>query len=226
MADGGTINTRITDLIGGEYTTNAAYAGDFINAAINEVADMLPNKLLLRHSRTPGVLESNSTWLVEGRKILEVTRIDADTNGVERVCQEVNRRGFSSAGDSGSIHEATNFSPIYHEDSNNAGAATLKILPEPTVPQKGKIWYFSYVADSDDTTALTATTLNTSYYLPAELIQAVSLKASVNILNSYISNSIQDDEDSEILQMLTAQIGSLQGQFTGEMARFMEGKAE
>ncbi len=55
MADGGTIALRITDLIGSEYSTNAAYAGDFINAAINEIADLLPDKLLLKHSKTPGV---------------------------------------------------------------------------------------------------------------------------------------------------------------------------
>ena len=226
MAVGGTIGNRITDLIGSEHATAAGYAGDLINAAINEIADLLPDKLLLKYSRTPGVLESNSEWLVEGRKILQVTRIDADSSGIERACQEVNRGDFSSAGDSNSIYSVTSFTPIYHEDTNNAGVATLKILPAPTAAQKGKIWYFSYVANGTDTNGVTGATLNTSYFLPAELIHAVALKSSINLLSSYMSNSIQDDEDTEIVQMLTAQVASLQGQYEKEMTRFVGEKAE
>ena len=127
MAVGGTITQRITDLIGSEHTTTATYSTDLINAAMNEIADMLSVEELLKYSRTPGVLESNSEWLVEGRKILQVTRIDADSNGVERVCDEAGRAKFEVASDSASIYKATVFSPIYHQDTSNAGAATLKL---------------------------------------------------------------------------------------------------
>ena len=71
MAYGGALTVRITDLIGSEYTSNATNEGDLINAAINEIADMVPESLLLKYSRTPGVLTSNSEWLVEDRKILK-----------------------------------------------------------------------------------------------------------------------------------------------------------
>lgn len=142
MAQGGTIANRITDLIGSQYSTDAAYAGDLINAAINEIADMVSEDLLIKYSKTPGVLESNSEWLVEGRKILKVTRIDADSSGIERECSPVDRDVFASAGDSNSIYKATVYSPIYHLDSANDGAATLKILPEPTVPQKVRYGIF------------------------------------------------------------------------------------
>ena len=50
MAQGGTIAQRITDLIGATYNTEAAYEGDLINAAINEIADMLPDDVLLKYS--------------------------------------------------------------------------------------------------------------------------------------------------------------------------------
>ena len=49
MADGGTLIQRITDLIGSEYDTNAAYSGDLMNAAINEIADMISEDLLLKY---------------------------------------------------------------------------------------------------------------------------------------------------------------------------------
>ena len=50
MAQGGTLGQRITDLIGSDYSTEAAYAGDLINSAINEIADMLPEDLLFKYS--------------------------------------------------------------------------------------------------------------------------------------------------------------------------------
>ena len=222
MAQGGTIAQRITDIIGSQYSTDAAYAGDLINAAINEVADMMSEDLLLKHSKTPGVLESNSEWLVEDRKILKVTRIDADSSGIERECKSVDRGMFAVSGDSGSIHYATVYSPIYHLDSANDGAATLKILPVPTTPQKGKIWYFSYATNSIDLTAITAATLNTSYYLPSNVIHAIALKSCANILQSYISNQVQDEEDSEMLQMVEKQLQSIENQFKNEIVRFMD----
>ena len=80
MAVNGTIAQRITDLIGSQYSTAADYAGDIINAASNEIADMVSEDLLLKYSRTPGELTSNSEWLEEGRKILKVTRIDSDSS--------------------------------------------------------------------------------------------------------------------------------------------------
>ena len=46
---------------------------------------------------------------------------------------------FSSAQDSNSVYYATAYSPVYHLDSANAGAATLKIMPEPGSDQKGRI---------------------------------------------------------------------------------------
>ncbi len=219
--DGGTIANRITDLIGSQYT-DAAYYGDLINAAINEIADMVSEDLLMKYSKTPGILESNSEWLVEDRKILKVTRVDSDSSGIERECLPVDRDVFSRASDSNSIYKATVYSPIYHLDSANDGAATLKILPEPTTPQKGRIWYFSYIADSADTSGVTGATLNSSYYLPSNLIHAIALKSSVNILSAYISNQVQDEEDSELLGMVNAQKQSLEGQFQSEIQRFMD----
>ena len=222
MADGGTLTLRITDLIGSEYEAIADYSGDLINAAINEIADMVSEDLLLKYSRTPGVLEANTEWLVENRKILKVTRIDADSSGVERECIYLDRVAFSAAQDSNSLYYATVNSPVYHLDTANDGAATLKIMPVPTTPQKGKIWYFQYVADSTDSRAITQTLVNGTLYLPNDLIHAIALKSSINILQAYISNFVQDEEDSEMLQMIQAQLQGLKAEFQQEIARFMD----
>ena len=44
----------------------------------------------------------------------------------------------------------------------------------------------------------------------------------INILNAYISDFVQDEEDTELQQMLTAQMQLLQTNFANEMKRFME----
>ena len=64
--------------------------------------------------------------------------------------------------------------------------------------------------------------LITSYYLPSELIHAVALKSSVNLLSAYISNQIQDEEDIEMMQMLQAQIQLLEKSYTQEISRYMD----
>ena len=225
MADGGTLTQRITDLIGSDAFDDAVleYEGDLINAAINEVADSISEDLLLKYSRNPGALTEASEWLVEDRKILKVTRVDANSGGIERECQPLDRTAFAAAQDTTSLYFATKLSPIYHLDSKNDGAATLKIIPVCNASgQEGRIWYFQYVPDSDDTTLVTSTLLNSSYYLPNDCIHAIALKASINIMTAYISNQVQGEEDEEMLRMVQIQLQGLEKNYQTEIARFMD----
>ena len=48
------------------------------------------------------------------------------------------------------------------------------------------------------------------------------LKACINILQTYISDFVQDEEDSEMQNMLLGQTQTLKEQFQGEMARFTD----
>lgn len=220
MAYTGTIAQRITDLIGSDYSTNATYSGDLINAAINSVADLMSEDLLLKYSADPYNMTSSSGQAVEDVKLLKVTRIDANTNGIERECKFVDTVEFSEAGDSTSIYYATVYSPVYTLD-NDTAATTLKILPAPSNDQAAKIWYFLYVADTANTEGVTQSTLNTSYFLPSTAIHAVVLKSCINILQSYISNQVQDEEDIELMQMIQAQLQGLQQDYTTEIQRFV-----
>ena len=221
MADGGTIAQRITDLIGSQYSTDAVYYGDLINAAINEVADMMSEDLLLKYSPAPTTVTSASGVSIEDKKILQVTRIDAN-GGIERECLPLERTAFAAAKDSDSIYKATVFSPVYKLHSDNA-ASTLVIYPDcDSSGQEGKIFYFPYVADSYDAKDITGATLNTTLFLPSNAIHAIALKSSINILHAYISNQIQDEEDSEMMQMVQNQLVGLQPAFEAEITRFMD----
>ena len=225
MAQGGTLGQRITDLIGSDYNTIPAYAGDLINSAINEVADMMSEDLLLKYSPTPTSVTSSSGVTVEGKKVLKVTRVDANSSGIERECIPLDRTSFASAKDSGSIYFASNYSPVYRLDSLNA-ATTVVIYPDcNNSGQEGNIWYFPYVTSSSpdsDITDLTEATLNTAVYLPNNAIYVIALKSAINILRAYVSDFVQDEEDSEIQQMLEAQASSLEKSFQSEMVRFMD----
>jgi hypothetical protein len=223
---GASIADRISDIIGTEYATIPSLSyKDLINAAFNEVADNVSEDLLLKYSPAPTTVTSASGVSIEDKKILSVTRIDAN-GGVERACSILGRTEFSEATDSNSIYYATVYSPIYKIHSDNA-ASTLVIFPNcDSSGQEGKIFYFPYATNSTDLTAITAATLNTSHYLPSNAIHAVVLKSCMNILQSYISNQIQDEEDSELLQMVQAQLQGLETNYTSEVSRFADAQAD
>ena len=178
---GSTIADRITDLIGATYATipNLSYK-DLINAAFNEVADMVSEDLLLKHSNTPTNVTSASGVSIEDKKILKVIRVDANSpNGIDRECKFLDETEYSSAADSGSIYQATKYSPVYTIYTQTAAS---EVLIHPVCNgsgQVGRIWSFAYATNAVDLTAVTAATLNTSYYLPSNSIHAIVLKSCI-----------------------------------------------
>lgn len=226
---GATIAERIEDLIGADYATVPSLSyKDLINAAFNEVADMLSVDLLMKYSAASQSVTSaasgteGSGYSIEDKKILKVTRVDANSNGIERECELVDRVRFSESKDTNSIYNATVYSPVYNVNGNTAAAEVLIFPHCNDTGQSGRIFYFAYATNSTDLTAITAATLNTSHFLPSNLIHAIVLKACINILTSYISNQVQDEEDTEMLQLITSQLQSLQASFQAEMTRYVD----
>ena len=218
MAQGGTIAQRITDLIGATYNTEAAYEGDLINAAINEIADMLPDDVLLKYSAV-GVEQVTADvangYNIEDKKCLKVIRRDSS---VDRECVFLTLTEYQKAADNDSIYKATNFSPVYTIDYNN-NTPILRIKPDCTDTDKGFIYCFSYV--SGDNSTKTQSTINSDLNLPTNIIHAIALKSSVNILKAYISNQVQDEEDIELMQMIATQMQLLEKDFMTEMQRYV-----
>jgi hypothetical protein len=212
-----TFAQRITELIGSDYTTIASNSvSDLFNAAVNEVADMVPPELLLKYAVDPIDLDENTTtWTaVEGKKVLLVTRLDDSSPRLAQECKPVSIQDFEKSRDANSIYLATKHTPVYAYITD-AGTTALTILPEPIVHEDVKVYYFAY--SGSDITG------NSSIGgLPSEIFQAVVLKACINILQTYISDFVQDEEDSEMQNMLLGQTQTLKEQFQGEMARFTD----
>jgi hypothetical protein len=71
-------------------------------------------------------------------------------------------------------------------------------------------------------TDLTEAQVNTHLFMPGNSMHAIALKSAINILQAYISDFIQDEEDSEMLQMIQAQLQGLKADYQQEMTRFMD----
>jgi|TARA_R100001530_G_scaffold111445_2_gene78580 hypothetical protein len=212
-----TFDARLVDLIG-DYAAkiNDNHEIDLLNAAIAEVADSVPPELLLKYAVTPILLDNGTpTWTsVEGKKILLVTRLDGD--GVDRNCEMVGIPMFSQAKDTDSVYEATSYSPVACH-TTTGGASSLELYPVPTASETAKVYYFTYPVTNQK--ERTDNQLNAAG-IPFQLLHAIALRTAITMLQAYISDSIQDDEDAEITTMLGQQVISLSTQYGAEMQRF------
>lgn len=210
-----TFNDRIIDIVGSTSIASGSSVETF-NAAVSELMDMMPPAYLLRYSEGQEVLnDSNTSGVAEGVKIHQVTRNDGT---VDRDCKVVTMSQFSAAKDSSSIHFATVNSPVYCIVTSS-GTSTLQIAPIATNAQTATMYFTTYpITDYLNTDAITG--------IPQELEQAIVLRAGIKFLQTAISNTVQDDEDIEMQQMLGAQVASLTEQLKGELTRLMAQKAE
>ena len=223
-----TLAHRIKDLIGFDYsadTANMMTEDEALETACAEVIDTLPDSLLLQYAVAPTAIDStnpDTDFASEGKRVLRVIRRQNqyahDGDGIYRVCQEVDIDAFEEMKDTNSIYHPTPHSPIYTIDPGD-GTSYLKILPEINSSAKdAKVYYIAYPtgADIDAGTGVDG--------LPNEVEHAIALKASVYILQTLVSDAVQDEEDEEMLNMLQTQLQSLIAMYTAELARLTKGE--
>ena len=218
-----TLAQRIQDLIGFDYSSNSINTeNEALETACAEVIDILPDSLLLKYAVAPTSITSSSpdtTFPSEGKKVVRVIRKDG--NGFKRICEEVDIDAFEEMKDTSSIYFPTAHSPIYALDPLS-GTTYLKILPAISGTMTARVYYVTYPigASIDDGTSIDG--------LPNEAEHAIALKASIYILQTIISDTVQDEEDDEMLAMLNNQLQSLTGMYGAEMQRLtgIEGGSE
>tara|TARA_R100000458_G_C8273089_1_gene247916 strand:- start:2269 stop:2967 length:699 start_codon:yes stop_codon:yes gene_type:complete len=218
---------RIKDFIGFDYhggdTANLTSEDQAIETACAEVIDALPDSLLLANAEKPASIihgTADSSFNSEGKKILRVLR--KDDRGYNRVCEEVDVDTFNEMQDEDSIYFPTQHSPVYTLDATT-GTTKLKIRPSvrtDLINYAGTVYSVTYpiaedfTDDLDDLTSIPG--------LPHEAEHAVALKASIYILQTLISDAVQDEEDDEMLSMLQTQLQSLTAMYTAELQRLMQ----
>ena len=223
-----TLAQRIQDLVGFDYSDNSINTEDeAIQTAFAEVIDLLPDSLLLKYAVAPkDLITGNDNMEIEGKKILRVIRFEGSPI-VARVCEKVDIDTFKEITvDANSIYLPTNHSPVWTEDPAT-GVTKLEVFPRVTgtadAAESAKVYFISYlgdVADEDGTSNFN------SFGIPHEADHAIALKASTYILQTMMSDTIQDDEDDEMLKMQQAQLASLEKMYQLEMQRLTGEKGE
>ncbi len=223
------LSERIQDLVGFDYASNSINTEDeALEAACAEVLDLLPEELLLKYAVAPTDLTSGSpTMNIEGKRIIRVSRIEGSNDNaifIHRPCEKLTIDEYLyNTQDENSIYLPTSHSPVYTEDPES-GTTVLRIFPALTggsgdTVNTAKVWYITYPTGAFETnTALDG--------FPNEAEHAVALKASMYILDTMMSDKIQDDEDQEMLQMLQAQKQNLEATYQVEMGRLTGDKGE
>jgi hypothetical protein len=220
-----TFAQRIQDLVGFDYSSNSINTeNEAIHTAYAEVVDALPDTLLIKYARmdsnTLNDSSPDATFDTKGKKVLRVIRKEA-SGGAYRQCEYLDAPDFNEiSADTNSIYYRSNFSPIWTADPD--GTQTyLKVRPTPTNDETVTIYYLTYLTANDDIDGADSATS-----IPNEVEHAVAIKASLYILQTMISDVIQDDEDDEMLNMLNVQSQSLQQMYQVEMARLTGERGE
>ncbi len=221
-----TFAQRIQDLVGFDYSSNSINTeNEAIHTAFAEVVDMMPDSILIKYARmdsnTLNGSSPDATFDTKGKKIIRVIRKETDSGSNYRECIFVEAPEFHTKyTDDNSLYFPTVFSPIWTADPN--GTQTyLKVRPIPTANQTATIYYLTYLTANDDIDGADSATS-----IPNEFEHAVAIRAALYILQTMVSDAVQEDEDDEMLAMLNNQAQSLQGMYQAEMQRLTGEKGE
>ena len=228
-----TFKERIEDYLGDvltEYNENGLL--DVFDNTLREIVTMLPPDLLYSRG-SYSVANGNKFAITDGTAVAMAGKIFVSAyreNGTQNIlCEMVGLKDWFSAGDSNSIYSATNGSPVCNIDESN----NFYIRPVPDATDEAKLYAFNasynesdgifltsgdvgYNADIPQGKGLYAVIING---LPVEANEALTLKAALNYLTAYVSEAVQEDEDTEIMSLVSAQIQYLQTKFVQEMTR-------
>tara|TARA_R100000458_G_scaffold59840_2_gene72127 strand:- start:1002 stop:1748 length:747 start_codon:yes stop_codon:yes gene_type:complete len=228
-----TIVDLLKDLVGDDFKTAVPQADPhFIEAGIRDVMDICPDELLWKNIGSPDETTTIGYGRINGSpgqmkitledrtnedgKIVRVTRRDADN--VDRDCREIKFDEVEDAKDENSLKYATKHNPVYYID-HSYGLTTVYALPETPETAAGpnanpmQVYLAKYPyhsVDSYETESGTWVDVMSTHNLPKNAIQCLLYKIGLYILDAKLSIAIQDDEDSEIVQLLNAQKAAFQ----------------
>ena len=205
------IVTLAKNLVGDDFTTDVTNAvPEILEVAIRDTIDIVPENLLIKYSAlshsiddtngfTSSISANSSTQSTKNIRVLRGQRDGFD-------CKEIPYSYKRQSADGDSMFVATKFSPVWYID-NEATDPDVQILPEPSGTESARVDFIKYphgnlASDYEDDPY---TTVLNKIGLPLEAINLLLYKYATNILDCRISNAIQEDEDGEMLQMLSAQ---------------------
>ena len=213
---------------------------DIFDNTVKEVITLLPASLVVsrgNYSVSNGnqfVLTNDTAIDLDGKVFIYGERLGGSTLKRKEKLSLVYINDIAAQGvnDPESIYQATAGSPVGLMDGD-----TFKVVPASTATAKTNIYCFDAGYNQSSSVVLGATDIGylpgltpaqgggKGYYahiingFPVEANDALVYKACANLLAGYIGEAVQEDEDSEILQLVTAQIKMFEGKFGIEMGR-------
>ncbi len=133
--------TRIDDLVGegssGDIGTTTDMKQDMFDDGLRAVIRLLPDDALGFASKQTTFAPTDGTQ-VKNPMVLRVLRYDSSVN---RRCVKIDLSLAGAAAEKGSIHEASEFTPVYYLEPQASGFVTLKVLPASATSTDGILFH-------------------------------------------------------------------------------------
>tara|TARA_R110002020_G_C16161325_1_gene763427 strand:- start:125 stop:1000 length:876 start_codon:yes stop_codon:yes gene_type:complete len=234
------IGTEIFSLFGDSMINES------FETAFREISDMLPDDIILEnlgesslYSETNESIHSAKGFSY-GKRILRVMRqnhIDEDTSANTQYfypCRKISQHNDNAFNPNSIYYENDPFDPIWYVHDNGG----IKIAPKNSSAEpSGKVYYMAYPKFGigiDIDTSITHDLGPASgrhnfsligasdedylfFGIPENVRTAVYLTTAINLSSGYLSNHVQDDEDVELVQLLSSQLEWLAGKKTAEL---------
>ena len=156
---------------------------------------------------------------VGGATILSVVReanADGSSDGSTswRSCRKVLTSMQSRVIDTDSLHFASIYNPVYIIDDNNA----VNVYPVPSSNNGFKVYYVNEEPrDISGGAALIHSHSNIKYF-PNDKVYLVVIYAAIKCLEAKMAEFTIDEEDGELVQAISSNLGSLKQQYEGAFA--------
>jgi len=188
----------------GQLTEYQNELNDFLKQSAMAVIDVLPAGALMQDSIYSIVNDANGASVTD-KKVLAVLR-----NGYGCVETPLQLKAYMESS-SGSIYEPTKRTPVYYMEGQTSGGGKLFIKPNPTSSEVARVYHIAYPSP------LYSDSLITNFPDTAEY--AVVLGASIRVLQSRINDLVHKDEDPELAQIATQELGTLLQMYNDKITR-------
>tara|TARA_B100001094_G_scaffold328147_1_gene387873 strand:- start:1834 stop:2502 length:669 start_codon:yes stop_codon:yes gene_type:complete len=177
---------------------------DFLKQSAMAVIDVLPDGALMQDSIYSTINNASGLGTAD-KKILLVSR-----NGFGCVEVPLQLKAYMEAS-SGSLYEPTKRTPVYYIEGKVSAGGDLFVKPNPTGSETARVYHISYPSPLHSDTAITN--------FPDTAEYAVVLGASIRVLQSKINDLIHEDEDNEMAQVATQELGTLLQLYNDKITR-------
>ena len=156
-------------------------------------------------SRDSGLQTSNGLD-INGAKIISVVRADGVTAGNFRPCRKIDVSRQYLVTDTESLDYASSYNPAFMEDENGK----ISVFPTPS-DNSSKDSYKVYYANNDHS-YIDYECENINYF-PNDKIYLVMIFAGIKSLEAKLAEYTIDEEDLELVQALSVNLGNLKQQY-------------